>query len=37
MNTDYQIKPFTNTSFDEIFATHLKAFKDYPFQWSKEA
>lgn len=37
MNNNYQIKSFTNTSFDEIFATHLKAFKDYPFQWSKDA
>lgn len=26
-----------HSSFDELYAGHLKAFKDYPFQWSKEA
>lgn len=31
------IKSLSGISFDQIFETHLKAFKDYPFQWSKEA
>jgi ribosomal protein S18 acetylase RimI-like enzyme len=34
---NFQIKPLTNIPFDQLFACNLKAFKDYPFQWSKEA
>jgi GNAT superfamily N-acetyltransferase len=34
---NYQIKPLTNIPFDELFACNVRAFKDYPFQWSKEA
>ncbi|MFM2223931.1 MAG: hypothetical protein RJA07_133 [Bacteroidota bacterium] len=37
MNSEYEIKSLAKISFDEIFETYLKAFKDYPFQWSKEA
>ena len=37
MNSEYEINSLAKISFDEIFETHLKAFKDYPFQWSKEA
>ena len=37
MNSLYKIKSLGEISFDEIFETHLKAFKDYPFQWSKKA
>lgn len=32
-----EIKSLSEIPFDIIFETHLKAFKDYPFQWSKEA
>ncbi len=37
MSNSIEIKSLAKISFDEIFETHLKAFKDYPFQWSKEA
>jgi ribosomal protein S18 acetylase RimI-like enzyme len=36
MTDSFQIKSLASISFDEIFETDLKAFKDYPFQWSKE-
>jgi ribosomal protein S18 acetylase RimI-like enzyme len=32
-----EIKPLSEISFDELFETHAKAFKDYPFQWSRDA
>ncbi len=32
-----EIKPLNTISFDALFNAHAKAFKDYPFQWSKEA
>ncbi len=31
------IRSLAHCSFDELYAGHLKAFKEYPFQWSKEA
>lgn len=37
MNNAYEIKSLLEISFDELFETHLRAFKDYPFQWTKEA
>jgi ribosomal protein S18 acetylase RimI-like enzyme len=37
MNTHYDIRSLANTSFDELYACHIEAFKDYPFQWTKEA
>lgn len=37
MSNSIEIRSLANISFDQIYETHLKAFKDYPFQWSKEA
>jgi ribosomal protein S18 acetylase RimI-like enzyme len=37
LNNNYDIRSLANTSFDELYACHIEAFKDYPFQWSKEA
>lgn len=37
MSNEYEIVTLSDISFDEIFETHLKAFKNYPFQWNKEA
>lgn len=34
---DYHIKSLANTDFDEIFECNKLAFKDYPFQWNKDA
>jgi GNAT superfamily N-acetyltransferase len=36
MTSSYKITSLGTTSFDEIFACNLSAFKDYPFQWSRE-
>ena len=36
MSNSFEIRSLAKISFDEIFETHLRAFKDYPFQWSKE-
>jgi ribosomal protein S18 acetylase RimI-like enzyme len=32
-----KILPLSSFSFNELYSAHLKAFKDYPFQWTKEA
>jgi ribosomal protein S18 acetylase RimI-like enzyme len=37
MSNDYQFRSLANTGFDELYACHIEAFKDYPFQWSSEA
>lgn len=34
---EIEIRSLKGLSFDELYAAHLKAFKDYPFQWTKEA
>jgi ribosomal protein S18 acetylase RimI-like enzyme len=34
---EYTIKSLKGLHFADIYQAHLKAFKDYPFQWSKEA
>jgi ribosomal protein S18 acetylase RimI-like enzyme len=36
MNSEYQIKPLSEISFDVIYKAFATAFKDYLFQWSKE-
>ena len=36
MSNSLEIKSLAKIPFAEIFETHLKAFKGYPFQWSKE-
>lgn len=36
MSTDYTIRSLEPLSFDELYACHIEAFKDYPFQWSRE-
>jgi ribosomal protein S18 acetylase RimI-like enzyme len=36
MSNSFEIRSLAKISFDELFETHLRAFKDYPFQWSKE-
>lgn len=37
MSYNYDIRSLANTTFDELFACHIQAFKDYPFQWDKAA
>lgn len=37
MSNEYHISSLANLSFDEMFACHVQAFKDYPFQWNKTA
>jgi len=37
MHKGYVIHSLENTSFDELFACHIEAFKDYPFQWDYDA
>lgn len=32
----YEFRSLESTSFDEIYASYLKAFYDYPFQWSRD-
>lgn len=36
MRSDYEIRSLAGLSFDDLFACHIEAFKDYPFQWSRE-
>jgi ribosomal protein S18 acetylase RimI-like enzyme len=37
MNSTVSIRSLAHCSFSELYAAHVKAFKDYPFQWSKDA
>lgn len=37
MANNYNIRSLATCTFDELYACHIKAFKDYPFQWNKEA
>jgi len=37
MNTEYDIRSLADSTFDQLYACHIEAFKNYPFQWSKEA
>jgi ribosomal protein S18 acetylase RimI-like enzyme len=37
MNTNYDIRSLADSTFDELYACHIEAFKDYPFQWDKDA
>lgn len=37
MDNEYNINSLANSSFDDIFAAHIEAFKDYPFQWGYDA
>ena len=37
MPTTCEIRSMENTSFDDLFATHVEAFKNYPFQWGYDA
>ncbi|MBX2906706.1 MAG: GNAT family N-acetyltransferase [Taibaiella sp.] len=37
MKNQYLIHSLEKISFDELFATHIEAFKDYPFQWGYDA
>lgn len=34
---EIEIRPLDQLSFDELYEAHLLAFKDYPFQWSRDA
>lgn len=37
MSAEYSFHSLAGCSFGELYACHLRAFKDYPFQWSREA
>ena len=37
MPSTCEIRSLENTSFDDLFATHIEAFKNYPFQWGYDA
>lgn len=34
---DFEIRSLSGISWDELYACHSEAFRDYPFQWSREA
>lgn len=36
-DSNIDMRSLRSCNFHELYACHLKAFKDYPFQWSKEA
>lgn len=36
MTAGYKIASLADLSFDDLYACHIEAFKDYPFQWSRE-
>lgn len=36
-NAEIQIQSLENYSFEELYTPYVKAFKDYPFRWAKDA
>ena len=36
MTAEYRIDSLAHLSFDDLYACHIEAFKNYPFQWSRE-
>lgn len=35
--SELEVKHLANVTFEQLYSTHHRAFKDYPFQWSPEA